>query len=138
VGKDSLTTTREGTTMDDLEMRSTWRYRFEVRALSGRPVSEAVESIAKLAPQMAADLAAPDDTIGMTVNREKTIPLDPVTILILIEVVNLTARPLLEGFFNRLGEKIADYLTERVDNVAIEHKSPVSGNLGADAPSDGN
>ena len=41
------------------------------------------------------------------------------TIIILVELANITLKPLVEGFFHKLGEKMAGFLTGEVDNAQI-------------------
>jgi hypothetical protein len=98
-------------------------YRFQLQSLNrSKPVSAAVKEIRDLAPRMAADLADDDAEIQIQVKREEAIPLDPLTIIIIVEVLNLTARPLLEGFFKKLGEKMADYFTDQVHDLVVLEK----------------
>src|SRR5260370_42364404 len=68
---------------------------------------------------MAGALKEYGSKVKFSVEREKTIPVDPVTIIILVELANITLKPMLEGFFKKLGEKMADFLTGEVDNAQI-------------------
>ena len=100
--------------------QETYSYQFRVSSLDpSQPVSEVVSRINNLAPQMAGELKDYGNKLRVSVKREKTIPVDPVTVLILIELADLTLKPLVEGFFHKLGEKMAGFLTGEVDNAQI-------------------
>ena len=118
------------------ESEKTYSYQLRVRSLDpSQPVSEVVARINQLAPQMAVELKEYGSNLTVTVQREKTIPVDPVTVLILIELANLTLKPLVEGFFHKLGEKMADILTGEVDNAQISvEKEPIASGKKEDEP----
>ena len=106
--------------MATAESEKTYSYQLRVRSLDpSQPVSEVVALINQLGPQMEAELKEYGSKVKVSVNREKTIPVDPVTIIILVELANLTLKPLVEGFFHKLGEKMAEYFTDNVDNAEI-------------------
>jgi hypothetical protein len=97
--------------------------RFEVKNLDDtREVSAVVDEIAKLTPDIAERLSTADDTIQLHVRREEAIPIDPITIVIIVELINITAKPLVEGFFKRIGEKMADWLMDDIDNAMVTPK----------------
>jgi hypothetical protein len=98
----------------------TYSYQLRVRSLDpSQPVADVVARINELSPQMAGELKEYGSNVKVSVKREKTIPVDPVTIIILVELANITLKPMLEGFFKKLGEKMADFLTGEVDNAQI-------------------
>src|SRR5579864_1261550 len=106
--------------MAAVESEKNYSYQLRVRSLDpAQPVSEVEARIYELAPQMAAELREYGSDVKVSVEREKTIPVDPVTIIILVELANITLKPLLEGFFHKLGEKMAEFLTGEVDNAQI-------------------
>jgi hypothetical protein len=106
--------------MAAVESEKTYSYQLRVRSLDpAQPVSEVEARIYELGPQMAAELREYGNNVKVSVEREKTIPVDPVTIIILVELANITLKPLLEGFFHKLGEKMAEFLTGEVDNAQI-------------------
>ena len=95
-------------------------YRFYLKTLDeSRPVSAAVEEVKRLAPEIAASTAGADAKFEVKVKREENIPVDPLTIFIVVEVINLAAKPLLEGFFKKLGEKMADSLSDQIRNLVV-------------------
>jgi hypothetical protein len=106
--------------MTTAESEKTYSYQLRVRSLDpSQPVSNVVARINQLGPQMAGELKEYGSKVKVSVNREKTIPVDPVTIIILVELANITLKPLVEGFFHKLGEKMADFFTGEVDNAQI-------------------
>ena len=106
--------------MATAETEKTYSYQLRVRSLDpSQPVSEVVARINELSPQMATELKEYGSKVKVSVEREKTIPVDPVTIIIVVELANITLKPLVEGFFHKLGEKMADFLTGEVDNAQI-------------------
>lgn len=106
--------------MATAEIEKTYSYQLRVRSLDpSQPVSNVVARINELGPQMADELKEYGSKVKVSVEREKTIPVDPVTIIILVELANITLKPLVEGFFHKLGEKMADFLTSEVDNAQI-------------------
>jgi hypothetical protein len=101
--------------MAAVESEKTYSYQLRVRSLDpSQPVSNVVARINELGPQMEYG-----SKVKVSVEREKTIPIDPVTIIILVELANITLKPLVEGFFHKLGEKMAGFLTGEVDNAQI-------------------
>ena len=106
--------------MAAVESKKTYSYQLRVRSLDpSQPVSSVVARINELGPQMAGELNEYGSNVKVFVEREKTIPVDPVTIIILVELANITLKPLVEGFFHKLGEKMAGFLTGEVDNAQI-------------------
>lgn len=106
--------------MATAESEKTYSYQLRVRSLDpSQPVSSVVARINELGPQMAGELKEYGSKVRVSVKREKAIPVDPVTIIILVELANITLKPMLEGFFKKLGEKMADFLTDEVDNAQI-------------------
>ena len=106
--------------MAAVESKKTYSYQLRVRSLDpSQPVSSVVARINELGPQMAGELNEYGSNVKVSVEREKTIPVDPVTIIILVELANITLKPLFEGFFHKLGEKMAGFLTGEVDNAQI-------------------
>lgn len=106
--------------MAAVESKKTYSYQLRVRSLDpSQPVSSVVARINELGPQMAGELNDYGSNVKVSVEREKTIPVDPVTIIILVELANITLKPLVEGFFHKLGEKMAGFLTGEVDNAQI-------------------
>jgi hypothetical protein len=114
--------------MANAQSEKTYSYQLRVRSLDpSQPVSDVVARINELGPQMEGELKEYGSKVKFSVQREKTIPVDPVTIIILIELANITLKPMLEGFFKKLGEKMADFLTGEVDNAQISvEKEPTS------------
>jgi hypothetical protein len=97
-----------------------YSYQLRVRSLDpAQPVANVVAQIRDLSPQMAGELKEYGNDLKVSVKREKAIPVDPVTIIVLVELANLTLKPLVEGFFHKLGEKMAGFLTGEVDNAQI-------------------
>src|SRR5207245_1025434 len=113
--------------MATAESEKTYSYQLRIRSLdSSQPVSNVVARINELGPQMAGALKEYGSQMKVSVKREKTIPVDPVTIIVLVELANITLKPLLEGFFHKLGEKMAEFLTDEVDNAQISvEKEPM-------------
>jgi hypothetical protein len=106
--------------MAAVESEKTYSYQLRVRSLDpSQPVSNVVARINELGPQMEGELKEYGSKVKVSVEREKTIPIDPVTIIILVELANITLKPLVEGFFHKLGEKMAGFLTGEVDNAQI-------------------
>lgn len=106
--------------MSASDSAATYVYQFRVRSLDkARPVSKVVEEIGGLASGMPSELGDYGAKLQVTVKREEAIPIDPLTVIILIEVANITLKPMLEGFFHKLGEKMADYLSDGVDDAQI-------------------
>jgi hypothetical protein len=113
--------------MTEPKVTSRQVYELKIKSLTSKPVTEFLPEIQRAASALASRLAGPESTLDVKIDRQKTIALDPLTIIILIEVVNLTAKPLIEGFFNRLGEKLADSITDDVDDVVVTpNKAPKS------------
>ena|SRR5208337_1364692 len=95
-------------------------YEFRVRSLDrARPVSMVVDEISGLAPRMTTELQDFGPGLQITVKREEAIPIDPLTVIVLLEVANVTLKPMVEGFFHKLGEKMADYFSDEIDNAQI-------------------
>lgn len=113
--------------MSEADIPRKHMYEIKVRSLSSTPVSDLVAQIKSLSGTMAVDLD--DENIGLqiTVERQEPIPLDPITVILLVGVANLTFKPFLEGFFKKLGERMAEYLTDGVDNaqISVEEKPSV-------------
>jgi len=78
-----------------------------------------VDEISGLAPRMTTELQDFGPGLQITVKREEAIPIDPLTVIVLLEVANVTLKPMVEGFFHKLGEKMADYFSDEIDNAQI-------------------
>lgn len=117
--------------MAPAQSEGNYSYQLRVRSLdASQPVSEVVKKIDALTPSLARELKDYGKNVQVSIEREKTIPVDPVTIIVLVELANITLKPLLEGFFKKLGEKMADFLTSEVDNAQISiEKEPAPPDL---------
>ena len=106
--------------MATAQSEGNYSYQLRVRSLdASQPVSEVVKQIDALAPSLARELKDYGKNVKVSIEREKTIPVDPVTIIVLVELANITLKPLFEGFFKKLGERMAEFLTGEVDNAQI-------------------
>src|SRR5260370_21133534 len=95
------------------ESDKTCSCQLRVRSLDpSQPVSNVVARINELGPQMAGALQEDGSKVKFSVEREKTIPGDPVTSIILVELANINLKTLLQGFFPKIGEKNGACRTE--------------------------
>jgi hypothetical protein len=81
--------------MTEPKVTSRQVYELKIKSLTSKPVTEFLPEIQRAASALASRLAGPESTLDVKIDRQKTIALDPLTIIILIEVVNLTAKPLI-------------------------------------------
>lgn len=102
--------------------QSTTHYRleFQIKDLdTSREIKDLIAEVERCASAIVQREVGDAATLHTHVKREEAIALDPLTVIITLEVAGIILKPMLDGFFKRLGEKLAEELMENIDNLVI-------------------